>query len=165
MHYAYGVFLLQEKGERAIEEFKRELELQPAHPSSLMQIAFEYLKQGDAKTALTWAQQAVAAAPKEFPARKALGQALLDTGDIDGAIRELLAGIKIAPDSPGLHFHLGAGLSAGRTPGGREPRARGVHAPRSAGADPQERRTVGRRPHRDGRVDRSRTANALEASR
>ena len=107
VHYAFGVFLLQEKGERAIEEFKRELELQPAHPSSLMQIAFEYLKQGDAKTALTFAQQAVAAAPKEFPARKALGQALLDTGDVDGAIRELLAGIKMAPDSPGLHFLLG----------------------------------------------------------
>ncbi len=107
VHYAFGVFLLQEKGERAIEEFQRELELQPAHPSSLMQIAFEYLKQGEAKTALTFAQQAVAAAPKEFPARKALGQALLDTGDVDGAIRELLAGIKMAPDSPGLHFLLG----------------------------------------------------------
>jgi tetratricopeptide (TPR) repeat protein len=106
VHYAFGVFLLQEKGARAIEEFKRELELQPAHPSSLMQLAFEYLKQGDPKTALTWAQQAVAAAPKEFPARKALGQALLDSGDIDGAIRELLVGIKMAPDSPGLHFLL-----------------------------------------------------------
>ena len=106
VHYAFGVFLLQEKGERAIEEFKRELELQPAHPSSLMQLAFEYLKQGDAKTGLTWAQQAVAAAPKEFPARKALGQALLDTGDIDGAIRELLSGVKMAPESPGLRFLL-----------------------------------------------------------
>ena len=29
VHYAYGVFLLQEKGEKAIEEFKRELE----HPA------------------------------------------------------------------------------------------------------------------------------------
>ena len=46
VHYAFGVFLLMEKGEKAIEEFKRELELQPGHASSLMQIAFEYLKQG-----------------------------------------------------------------------------------------------------------------------
>jgi tetratricopeptide (TPR) repeat protein len=106
VHYAYGVFLLQEKPDKAIEEFKRELELQPGHPWSLMQVAYEYLKRGDAQTGLTWSQQAVAAAPNAFPARKALGQALLDTGDVDGAIRELLVGIKLAPESPGLHFQL-----------------------------------------------------------
>jgi tetratricopeptide (TPR) repeat protein len=106
VHYAFGVFLLQEKGTQAIEEFKRELEIQPKHPSSLMQIAFEYLKQGDAKSGLDYAQQAVAAAPEEFPAHKALGQALLETGDVEGAIKELLIGIKQAPESPGLHFLL-----------------------------------------------------------
>jgi len=106
VHYAFGVFLLQEKGERAIEELKRELEIQPNHPWSLMQMAFEYLKQGDAAAALPVAKQAVAAAPNAFPARKALGQALLDSGDIDGAIRELQAGLKMAPDSPGLHFTI-----------------------------------------------------------
>ena len=52
VHYAFGVFLLQEKGEKAIEEFKRELDIQPGHPWSLMQMAFEYLKQGDAAAAL-----------------------------------------------------------------------------------------------------------------
>jgi tetratricopeptide (TPR) repeat protein len=106
VHYAYGVFLLQEKPDKAIEEFKRELELQPGHPWSLMQIAYEYLKRGDAQSGLSWAQQAVAAAPNAFPAHKALGQALLDTGDVDGAIKELSIGIKLAPESPGLHFQL-----------------------------------------------------------
>jgi tetratricopeptide (TPR) repeat protein len=106
VHYAYGVYLLQEQGEKAIEEFKRELELQPGHAASLMQIAFESLKQNDAKSALEWAQQAVAVAPNAFPARKALGQALLETGDVDGAIKELLVGIKLAPESPSLHFTL-----------------------------------------------------------
>ena len=106
VHYAYGVFLLQERPDKAIEEFKRELELQPGHPWSLMQIAYEFLKRGDAQSGLSWAQQAVAAAPNAFPARKALGQALLETGDVDGSIKELLIGIKLAPDSPGLHFQL-----------------------------------------------------------
>jgi tetratricopeptide (TPR) repeat protein len=106
VHYAFAVFLLQEKPDKAIEEFKRELELQPGHPWSLMQIAYEYLKRGDAQSGLSWAQQSVAAAPNAFPARKALGQALLETGDVDGAIKELLTGIKLAPDSPGLHFQL-----------------------------------------------------------
>ena len=46
------------------------------------------------------------AAPKAFQARKALGQALLETGDADGAIRELQTGLALAPESPGLHFTL-----------------------------------------------------------
>jgi tetratricopeptide (TPR) repeat protein len=106
VHYANGVYLLLEQPERAIEEFKKELELQPGHPASLMQIAFEYLKQGDAAAALPWAKQAVTVAPREFAAHKALGQALLDSGDVPGAIAALQDGIKLAPESPGLHYTL-----------------------------------------------------------
>jgi tetratricopeptide (TPR) repeat protein len=106
VNYASGVFLLQEEPDKAIEAFKRELELQPNHPSSLMQIAFEYIKRGDGAAALPWAKQAVEAAPKAFPARKALGQALLEAGEVDAAIKELLLGIELAPDSPGLYFQL-----------------------------------------------------------
>jgi tetratricopeptide (TPR) repeat protein len=106
VHYANGVYLLLEQPDKAIEEFKKELELQPGHPQSLMQIAFEYLKRGDAKTALPWARQAVDAAPKDFATHKALGQALLDTDDVSGAISELQTGIALAPESPGLHFTL-----------------------------------------------------------
>ena len=106
VHYAYGVFLLGEQPDLAIEEFTRELAIQPAHPWSLMQIAYEYLKRGEPATALPFARQAVEAAPKAFPARKALGQALLETGDVDGAIKELQHGIELAPASPGLHFTL-----------------------------------------------------------
>jgi tetratricopeptide (TPR) repeat protein len=106
VHYAYGVYLLLEQPDRALDEFKKELELQPGHPQSLMQLAFEYLNRGDAAEALSWARQAVAAAPKDFAARKALGQALLETGDVPGAIAELEHGVKLAPESPGLHFTL-----------------------------------------------------------
>ena len=110
VHYAYGVYLLNEQPDKALEEFERELALQPEHPWSLMQMAFEQLKRGDAQAALPLAKRAVAAAPNRFPARKALGQALLETGDVEGAIRELQAGIALAPDSPGLHFTLARAL-------------------------------------------------------
>jgi tetratricopeptide (TPR) repeat protein len=106
VHYAYGVFLLQEQPDLALEEFKRELEIQPSHPYSLMQMAYEYLKRGEPATALPIARQAVEAAPKAFPARKALGQALLETGDVEGAIKELQIGVDLAPLSPSLHFTL-----------------------------------------------------------
>jgi len=106
VHYANGVYLLGEQPDKAIDEFKKELELQPGHPQSLMQIAFEYVNRGDAQEGLSWAKQAVQAAPDDFAARKVLGQALLDTGDVDGAIDELRAGITLAPGSPGLHFTL-----------------------------------------------------------
>jgi tetratricopeptide (TPR) repeat protein len=113
VHYAYGVYLLLEQPDRALDEFKKELELQPGHPQSLMQLAFEYLNRGDAPTALSWAKQAVAAAPKDFAARKALGQALLDTGDGPGAIAELELGVKLAPESPGLRFTLARAYQRG----------------------------------------------------
>src|SRR5262249_51793825 len=95
-----------EQPDKAIAEFKKELELQPKHPQSLMQIAFEYLNRGDAKEALSWAKQAVEAAPDDFAAHKVLGQALLETGDADTAIAELQKGITLAPESPSLHFQL-----------------------------------------------------------
>jgi len=106
VHYANGVYLLLEQADKAIEEFKKELELQPGHSASLLQIAFEYVNRGDAKAAVPWAKQAVEAAPKDFATHKALGQALLDTGDVNGAIAELQVGIAMAPESPGLHFTL-----------------------------------------------------------
>ena len=106
VNYAYGIYLLQEQSDKAIEHFKRELEIQPGHPQSMMQIAYEYLTRGEPQEALPWAQQAVKAAPNAFAGRKALGQALLETGDAVGAIQELQQGLKLAPESPGLHFTL-----------------------------------------------------------
>jgi predicted Zn-dependent protease len=41
-----------------------------------------------------------------FVARRALGQVLLEQGDIEGAVRELEVGAKMAPDSPAMRFAL-----------------------------------------------------------
>jgi tetratricopeptide (TPR) repeat protein len=106
VHDAYGSFLLQEQPEAAIEEFKQELKISPQSTHAKVQIAFALMARGDFEEAKTWARQAVDAAPTDFVPRNALGQALLETGDVEGAIRELEAGIKISANNPSLHFAL-----------------------------------------------------------
>jgi tetratricopeptide (TPR) repeat protein len=116
VHYAYGVLLLNEDPDRGIEEFKKELALQPGSVASMLQIAFEYIKRSDWQNARTWAAQAAEAAPDNFAARQAYGQALTELGELDEAIRQLEAGIKLAADSPNLHYTLArAYQKAGRT--------------------------------------------------
>lgn len=116
VHYAYGVFLIAEKPDRALEEFKKELEISPRHPWAKMQIAFEYIKRAEWELARPYAEQAVAELPNAFVARRALGQVLLETGDVEGAIREYEVGVKLAPESPSMRFALArAYRRAGRT--------------------------------------------------
>jgi tetratricopeptide (TPR) repeat protein len=106
VHYSYGVYLLAEQPDAAIEEFKRELKVAPQNMWAKVQIAFALIRRGDFEAAKPWAQESVAAAPTEFVARNALGQVLLETGDLDGAIREFETGVKLASDSPAMHFAL-----------------------------------------------------------
>jgi tetratricopeptide (TPR) repeat protein len=106
VHYAYAVYLLIEQPEKAIEEFKRELQVQPNHPDSLMQIAAEYIKESNPEAAMPWARQAVEGSPNSFAAHKVLGDALLASNDIEGAIKELETSARLAPDSPSTHLSL-----------------------------------------------------------
>ena len=116
VHYAYGVFLLGEDPDRAIEEFKKELKQSPSHTWSMLQLAFEYIKRSDWEAARPWAQQAVDTAPPDFAGRRALGQVLFELGDTPGAIEQLERGVKLAPDSPSLRFVLArAYQKAGRS--------------------------------------------------
>ena len=106
VHYGYAVFLTGEQPDAAIEQYKAELKVNPHNPWAKMQLAFEYIRRAEWDTARPFAQQAVDEAPTVFVARRALGQVLLEQGDVPGAIRELEAGVKMAPDSPAMRFAL-----------------------------------------------------------
>lgn len=106
VHYAYGVYLLDEDQDRAIEEFQQELKISPGHMPSILQLAFEYLRRSDWEAAKPWAERAIQLDPRDFAARRALGQVLLEMGDVKGSIEELEAGVKLAPDSPSMRFIL-----------------------------------------------------------
>lgn len=124
VNYARGVFLLAEEPDLGIEALKKELEISPNDVWSMLQLAFEYIKRGEYETAKSWAEKAVQGDPTNFVAHKALGQVLLELGDVEGAIRELEAGVEIAPDSPALRFQLAkAYQKAGRGPDAERERA------------------------------------------
>lgn len=106
VHYANGVFLLNQDADAAIKEFRRELEISPSHQPAMVQLAFEYMKRDELDTALPFAEKAVQLAPKMFPARNVLGRILLDLGQVERAIKELEEGARLAPQSPEMHFAL-----------------------------------------------------------
>ena len=106
VHYAYGIFLLPGDPDAALAAFRRELQISNTHVPALLQIAFEYLKRRDYAAGLPFAEQAVKLVPLSFAARNALGRILLGMGEVKRAIRELEIGVKLAPDSPEMHFAL-----------------------------------------------------------
>jgi tetratricopeptide (TPR) repeat protein len=106
VHYAYGVYLLEDEPDRAIEEFQQELKGSPGHVPSMLQVAFEYLKRSDWEAAKPWAEKLVELEPRDFAARRALGQVLLETGNTAGSIDQLETGVRLAPDSPSMRFML-----------------------------------------------------------
>ena len=106
VHYAYGSFLLAEDSDRALTMFARELKLQPGHLYSLMQLAFEHLKRGEPAKARPFAEQAVQVGQRNFVAHKALGQCLLELGEIEPAIAALESARALASDSPSVRFTL-----------------------------------------------------------
>ena len=106
VHYAFGVFLMNQDADAALKEFRRELEISPSHQPAMVQMAFEYMKRGEHITALPLAEKAVQLAPKMFPARNVLGRVLFELGQVERAIKELEEGVKLAPTSPEMHFAL-----------------------------------------------------------
>jgi tetratricopeptide (TPR) repeat protein len=106
VHYAYGAFLLNRQPDKALEEFRREMQISPSHLFARLQLALEYVRRGEYKAGLPLARQAVELAPNLFLAREALGRALLETGEVEPAIQQLEAGARLEPDHPQIHFQL-----------------------------------------------------------
>jgi len=106
VHYVHGVFLLNQEPDAALEEFRRELKISPAHVPAMLQMAFEYLKRDEHETALPLAEQSAQLAPKLYPARNALGRILLELGQVERSIKELEEGARLAPNVPEMHYAL-----------------------------------------------------------
>ncbi len=118
LHYGYGGYLRGEgpsETAAAIEEFRKEIALDPKSVYPRLEIAFELMRTGEHAAAVPYAQEAVGLAPDLFAAHHALGRALLETGQLGPAIAEFEVAVRLAPESPEMHATLArAYVQAGR---------------------------------------------------
>lgn len=112
LRYCYAVHLLAQDPDRALAEFRRELELSPQHVKVRLQLAVEMSRRGDYRGALPFAEQALQLAPKLFAARNTIAKVLLGLGQVERAIREAEIGVKLAPDSPETFYTLARAYAA-----------------------------------------------------
>ena len=115
IHYLFGSFLLLSDPDAGLRELKQELEISPQHVPALLQITFEYLRRGEAESALPYAKSAVQAEPAYFATHNALGRALVESGDLKEGIQELELSRTQAPGSPQTRIALASAYAkAGR---------------------------------------------------
>ena len=115
LHNLQGQLLITSDPDGALAEWRREIEISPRHVPARLQIAFEYLKRGEAATGLPYAREAIAIDPKSFAAHNAVGRILMDAGDAAGAISELEMARNLAPKSPETRLALASAYAkAGR---------------------------------------------------
>lgn len=106
VHYLMGYLRLLSNDPASIAEFEKELALDGNHVQARMQIAYEYLKRGEAEKGLPYAVRATALAPRDFIAHNIHGRILLDLNRAAEAAVALETAAKLAPSSPEAHFHL-----------------------------------------------------------
>ena len=124
LHDLLGRALVTSEPDAALKEWLKELEVSPKHVPARLEIAFEYLKRGQAEAGLPYARQAAELDPKQFAAHNALGQILLQTGDVAGGVKALETARRLAPKSPETRIALASAYAkAGRTADAERERA------------------------------------------
>lgn len=121
LHYAYGTFLVEmlvhrgrDRG-RALEQFRRELEISPNHVPALLQLAFDLIERGDFEDARPYVVRALELEPDGFAGHKAVGRIELESGNVAAAVESLERARRLEPASPEIRFTLArAYRAAGR---------------------------------------------------
>jgi tetratricopeptide (TPR) repeat protein len=118
LHYGYGAYLREQgadRSEAAIEEFEKEIEVDPNAVYPRLEIAFELMKQGEHAAAVPYARDAARLAPALFVPHFALGRALVGTGHLEAGIAAFEKAVSLGPDVPEARAALArAYLQAGR---------------------------------------------------
>jgi tetratricopeptide (TPR) repeat protein len=115
--YAYGVSLLNAKDrEKAMGFFRQELERDPNHVASLMQLTLHIIDAGNYEEALVYALRAQQADPSNFTAYYALGRIYLELNDVTKAVGTLEKAVAMEPNVPSLYFVLSRAYARAKRP-------------------------------------------------
>jgi len=111
LHYKLGRMILRsetssEADEKALAEFRQELEIQPANVAALAEIGEIHLKGSRIEEASRSFSQAVKLQPGYVPARVGLAKVLLAAKQWPEALEHLEAAAKLAPQDEAVHYNL-----------------------------------------------------------
>ncbi len=108
-HISFGKKLRDKgMGEKAMQEFKKAVELDPDNPEGHIFLGFSLLDKNEIDQALVQLKLGAEQAPRSAEARIGLGRAYRLKGQKDKALEILKNGLNLCPDSALIHFELGA---------------------------------------------------------
>jgi len=110
-HYFLGYLLFPKDKDRAVIEFRRELEGTPSNAAAQTMVGWDLLLRNDPAGALPYAEKAAAAAPASPSAQLVLGRALVETGRVKDGMGHLDKALELDPGNVEVHFALVRGYS------------------------------------------------------
>jgi tetratricopeptide (TPR) repeat protein len=123
VHYMHGRFLLAANPELAIQELRRELDVNPKSAAASAMLAWALLERDDAAGALPFAQRAVREDPNFEVAQYVFGRSLAEQGQVNPGIEHLERAEKLDPANVQAHISLATAYSkAGRPQDARRER-------------------------------------------
>jgi len=116
-HYAYGAMLSKfAQPEKASEQFKEEIKVNPDSAWPYIQLAYVYLNLKQYQDALTYSRKAHELVPDLFVPRYLSGRALLGLNQVHDAADELEAAKDLAPSVAEIRYNLAIALARDNQP-------------------------------------------------
>jgi tetratricopeptide (TPR) repeat protein len=108
VHYAFGLYLMDNDQRAALEEFHKELRANPTHWPALLVTAFLETRQGAPDLAMQFAERARKLAPPSYfwLCDAEMGRALLAKDQPEKAVPLFEESVKLQPDNAQTHFYL-----------------------------------------------------------
>jgi tetratricopeptide (TPR) repeat protein len=108
VHYAFGLYLMDNDQRAALAEFQKELRANPTHWPALLVTAFLETRQGAPDLAMQLAERARKLAPANYfwLCDAEMGRALLAKDQPEKAVLLFEESVKLQPDNAQTHFYL-----------------------------------------------------------
>ena len=108
VHYAHGLYLMDIDQQGALDEFQKELKVNPTHWPALLVSAFLETRRGSPDVAMQYAERARKLVPQNYMwlCEAEMGRALLAKDEPEKAIPQFEDSVKRQPENAQTHFYL-----------------------------------------------------------